>query len=98
MAVRVVKDATPLLDGHLAFPFKLDKPGFRYEGALSILTPITDFFAGAYSDNLPLHLYLSPFRKKSGDRTATATVLMTAERDMIATVRGAPMGATMAVH
>ena len=54
VAVRVVKDATPLLDGHLAFPFKLDKPGFRYEGALSILTPITDFFAGAYSDNLPL--------------------------------------------
>jgi len=53
-AIRVMKDATSLLDAHAAFPFKLENPSFRYEGVMSLLDPITDFFPGAYSDNLPV--------------------------------------------
>lgn len=51
-ALRVLKDTTPLLDAHLAFPFRFENPSFRYEGSLSLLNPIEDYFPGAYSDRL----------------------------------------------
>ena len=55
LAVRILKDPTPLLDVHLAFPFKLEAhPRFRYEGGLSTMTPIEDYFPGAYSDALAI--------------------------------------------
>ncbi|MFA6569076.1 MAG: glycoside hydrolase family 38 C-terminal domain-containing protein, partial [Victivallales bacterium] len=49
---RILKDATPLLDAHLAFPFKMDNPKFRYEGVLSVMNPIEDYLPGAYSDRI----------------------------------------------
>jgi len=58
LEVRVLKDATPLLDAHLAFPFACEPPEFRYEGNLSVMTPITDFMAGAYSDALTVQNWL----------------------------------------
>ena len=36
-------DPTPLLDAHLAFPFALPDPRFRFESALSLQTPPDDF-------------------------------------------------------
>jgi len=51
-AVRVLKDPTPLLDVHLAFPFAVDGPRFRYEGALSVMDPIDDYLPGAQSDRV----------------------------------------------
>lgn len=51
-AMRILKDPTPLLDCHIAFPFLIDDPRFRYEGALSVLSPIEDYFPGAYSDRI----------------------------------------------
>ena len=49
-ACRILKDPTPLLDVHLAFPFAVEDPQFRYEGNLSFVNPIEDYFPGAYSD------------------------------------------------
>jgi hypothetical protein len=53
-AVGILKDSTPLLDVHLAFPFKMDNPKFSYEGALNVLKPVKDFLPGAYSDALAI--------------------------------------------
>ena len=51
---RILKDPTPLVDVHISFPFLTRSPRFRYSGTLSTLTPIADFFPGAYSDTLPV--------------------------------------------
>lgn len=51
-AVRVLKDPTPLLDAHLAFPFRVEQPRFRYEGCLSLLSPVEDYLPGAYWDTV----------------------------------------------
>lgn len=58
LEIRVLKDATPLLDAHLAFPFACEPPQFRYEGNWSVMTPITDFMPGAYSDALTVQNWL----------------------------------------
>ena len=52
MAIRILKDPTPLLDLHLAFPFLMPDPTFRYEGVLSAMTPMADFLPGAYWDQV----------------------------------------------
>lgn len=51
-AVRILKDPTPLLDVHLAFPFALHKPCFRYEGGLSVLDPVADYLPGSQCDRV----------------------------------------------
>ena len=51
-AVRILKDSTPLLDVHLAFPFLVQNPVFRYESALSVMEPIKDYLPGSFSDNI----------------------------------------------
>jgi hypothetical protein len=50
LAVRLLKDPTPLLDVYLAFPFLATAPDFRYEGCLAVLTPVADYLPGAYWD------------------------------------------------
>jgi hypothetical protein len=52
LAVNVLKDAIPLLDSHLAFPFDIPQAQIRYEGVLAVLTPVIDFLPGAQSDRL----------------------------------------------
>ncbi|HOZ47895.1 MAG TPA: hypothetical protein PLO37_22570 [Candidatus Hydrogenedentes bacterium] len=54
VAVHGLKDPTPLLDVHVAFPFAVPTPRFRYEGVLSTLEPIADHFPGAYTDALTI--------------------------------------------
>jgi hypothetical protein len=51
-STRILKDATPLLDVHLAFPFAIPEPEFRYEGTLSAMNPIDDYLPGSYSDTI----------------------------------------------
>jgi len=51
-AAHVVKDPTPLLEAHLAFPFKAPGSTFRYESPLAVVDPVTDLFPGAYFDRL----------------------------------------------
>ena len=52
VGTRVLKDATPLLDAHMAFPFRMKSPEFRYEGPLCVMTPIKDYMPGSYSDTI----------------------------------------------
>ena len=52
--VKILKQSTPLLDVHIAFPFELSGPCFSYEGGLNILEPVKDFLPGAYSDILSI--------------------------------------------
>ncbi|MBZ0099018.1 MAG: hypothetical protein K8F30_08025, partial [Taibaiella sp.] len=49
---KILKDSTPLLDVHLAFPFRAENPLFRYEGSLSVMNPIKDYLPGSYSDTI----------------------------------------------
>ncbi len=49
---RILKDATPLQNTHIAFPFQVKNPTFRYEGALSVMEPIVDYLPGSYSDTV----------------------------------------------
>jgi hypothetical protein len=49
---RILKDAVPLLNAHIAFPFRMDNPKFRYEGVLSDMNPIEDYLPGSYSDTI----------------------------------------------
>ena len=49
-ATRILKNSTPLLDVHLAFPFLVQNPAFRYEGVLSVMDPIKDYLPGSFSD------------------------------------------------
>jgi hypothetical protein len=51
-AVRVLRDETPLLETHVAFPFALSPARFRYEGVLCHLSPVTDYLPGAYWDQV----------------------------------------------
>ncbi len=57
LATYILKDPTPLLDVHMAFPFLLDaaqfrERGFRFEGPLSVMRPILDSMPGTFSDAL----------------------------------------------
>jgi alpha-mannosidase len=51
-ATRILKDATPLLDAHLAFPFDAARPAFRYEGVLAVMSPVADYLPGSQSDRV----------------------------------------------
>jgi hypothetical protein len=52
VTLHILKDATPLLDAHLAFPFKIQQPRFRYEGVLAVMTPGLDDLPGSQLDRL----------------------------------------------
>ncbi len=59
LGMRVLKDATPLLDVHTAFPFAVSNPQFRHEGVLSTMEPVTDFLPGAYWNMIPVRNYVA---------------------------------------
>ena len=42
-----MKDSTPLQEIYFAFPFKMDKPDFRFEGSNSVIKPLRDQFPGS---------------------------------------------------
>ncbi len=46
-ASRILKDSTPLQEVYFAFPFKMDKPEFRFEGSNSVIEPSRDQFPGS---------------------------------------------------
>lgn len=59
LAVRILKDPTPLLEVHLAFPFDVSAPRFRYEGVLSVMSPIVDYLPGAQSDRIAVQNWVA---------------------------------------
>jgi len=50
LANRILKDSTPLLEIYFAFPFKMDRPRFRFEGSNSVIEPLRDQFPGSNSN------------------------------------------------
>lgn len=50
LGIKVLKDPTPLLNAHVAFPFTAANPRFRYEGSLSQMDPVRDYFPGSFMD------------------------------------------------
>jgi len=58
VACHVLKDPTPLLEMHLAFPFLLPDGRFRYEGTLCVLDPTADLITGAYANRLVVQNWL----------------------------------------
>lgn len=54
LALRLLKDPTPLLDAHLAFPFAVPQPSWRHESTLALQTPIEDYLPGAYWDEVAM--------------------------------------------
>lgn len=46
---RILKDFTPLLELYVAFPLKVDKPHFTYEGPNIVVTPPRDQFPGSHT-------------------------------------------------
>jgi alpha-mannosidase len=46
-ANRILKDSTPLQEIYFAFPFRMDKPDFRFEGSNSVIRPFRDQFPGS---------------------------------------------------
>jgi hypothetical protein len=55
MDVKFIKDSTPLLDVHVAFPFSLSNPKFLYDGPLCAVDPPADFLPGASGEALAAH-------------------------------------------
>jgi len=47
LANRILKDSTPGLELYFAFPFRIDKPEFRFEGTHSVIKPLHDQFPGS---------------------------------------------------
>lgn len=50
VAVRLLKDATPLVELYLAFPFDLQRPEVRFESCASVIRPIEDQWPGSNTD------------------------------------------------
>jgi hypothetical protein len=50
LATRVLRDATPLLELHIAFPFALTNPQFAYEASNAVIEPIRDQLPGTNTD------------------------------------------------
>lgn len=53
----LLKDSTPLLDAHIAFPFALSHPKFRYEGGLAVMNPVEDYLPGSYWDAVAMQTW-----------------------------------------
>jgi hypothetical protein len=50
LANRVLKDSTPHLEAYFAFPFRVERPEFHYEGSASVIRPLVDQFPGSNSN------------------------------------------------
>lgn len=51
---RVLKDSTAVIELYFAFPFRVDKPGFRFEATDSVMEPLADQFPGSNSNYYPV--------------------------------------------
>ena len=59
LAVRVLKDPTPLLDTHLAFRSRSRSRAFATKAVLAAISPPEDFLPGAYWDEVAVQNWLS---------------------------------------
>ncbi len=66
LATRLLKDATPLLEWHIAFPFALHAPQFRYEASNAIIAPIRDQLPGTNTDAYAAHHWVAAWDGAGG--------------------------------
>ncbi len=63
---RVLKDSTPLLELYIAFPFKIDRPHFTYEGPNVVVTPPRDQLPGSHTCYYPIQHWVDVY-DEAGD-------------------------------
>jgi len=63
---RILRDSTPLLEIYFAFPFSVENPQFRFEGANSIIEPLKDQFPGSNSDYYAIQHWADIFNEEMG--------------------------------
>jgi hypothetical protein len=66
LATRILRDATPLLELHLAFPFALDEPQFAYEASNAVIEPIRDQLPGTNTDAYAVQHWVSVHDRAGG--------------------------------
>ena len=59
IANRILKDSTPFLEIYFAFPFKIERPTFHFEGCNSVIEPLKDQFPGSNSNYYVLQHWAS---------------------------------------
>jgi len=50
VAVRILRDSTPMLELYLPFPFQVESPNFRFEATNSVIEPTRDQLPGSNTD------------------------------------------------
>ena len=65
-ATRLLKDAQPLLELYLAFPFALEGAEWRFEGAGAVLEPIRDQWPGSNTDTYVVQHWVSARDRRGG--------------------------------
>ncbi len=61
LATRLLKDATPMLEFYIAFPFRAKGPQFHFEGCHSVIEPLRDQFPGSNSDTYTVQHWANVF-------------------------------------
>jgi alpha-mannosidase len=56
---RILKDATPLQEVYLAFPFQVKNPQIRLESGLAVIEPIKDHFPGSNPETQAVQNWIS---------------------------------------
>lgn len=63
---RLLRDSTPLLEIYYAFPFLIQSPQFRFDGANSVVEPLNDQLPGSNSDYYVVQHWVNVFNEKMG--------------------------------
>ena len=63
---RLLRDATPLLEVHFAFPFALERPRFAYESSNAVVRPIEDQLPGTNTNAYALQHWASVWDEAGG--------------------------------
>ncbi len=63
---RVLKDATPLVEVYIAFPFQIDDPDYRLECSGSVIRPIEDQWPGSNTDYYAVQHWVDVFNRDLG--------------------------------
>ncbi len=66
VAIRGLKDSTPTVEATLAFPFKVDKPSFRFEASGSVIEPTVDQLPGTCTDYYAMQHWADVFNGDGG--------------------------------
>jgi hypothetical protein len=66
VAVRLLKDSTPIIEGFMAFPFAVEAPQFRFEGGGSVVEPTVDQLAGTSTDSYAIQHWANVYNEDGG--------------------------------